>query len=448
MRVVLVVLVGAQSALGGDGDGRGVVLLADDDAAVGLDATTAVAGCGDLERATGDGDEVVGLDGLAVLVRDLDVEVAALDENLAVELLVGVGGDVVVEHQVLGLDAVAQRGGGDVDGTAVLLIVLARVDGIAHGREDVDGAGGLLQLQVFLALDGMGEIAGDVECAGALKLDVALAVETGLLGALGIVGKGVDGAVLEHDADALATLDVEGCALTAGERETIEDEGGLVLAVVGEGAIGGGAAEDELHLVADIVVGEHHVGSADLGRDVGCQGGRDGDLGRGTAVDHLDLMDGDDAVDGGRLVGGAGNGKGGAIVAEGHRSGTGEGDLGGLTALPEAERLLGMQSAEDGKQHAERYELLHGGGMGLLDNYLLATHDVEALDGLLDTATAEVVDCAGSGVLGLGLEGLDARGRLAEVHLLEVGEHVGVGAIASGHHHVAVLEGNLLQGFQ
>ena len=218
MGVVLVVLVSAEGTGGIYSDAGGGVLFTDNHAAIGLDATRTIARRLNHEGTARYGDEAVGLDGFAVLVGDFDIQCTALDEELSVEFLAGVGCDVVVQCHHFGLYAVALCGGGDVHGTTVLLVVLAHVYAVAHSGEDVDGAGGLLQLQVFLRLDGMREITADIKRTTALHFEVSLAVEASLLGALCIVGKGVLRAVLQDETYTLATLDVDGCTLLTGER--------------------------------------------------------------------------------------------------------------------------------------------------------------------------------------------------------------------------------------
>ena len=339
--VVLMVLVGTQTARSSDSDVGGTVLLADDHVAVGLHATTAIAAGLDLERATGNGEESGTFDGLTVLMRRLKIQVTALDENLAVELLVGVHSNIVVKRQIFDLNAVALGGGSDVHGSTVLLVELAYVDGIASGLNDVDGARALLQLSIFLALDGMGEVASDIECAATFELDVSLAIETGFLAALGIIGEAVGGAVTEDNGDALTALYVEGCATLTGERQTIETHRGLVRTIIGETTVGALATENEIYLVRYVSVGDGDVCTVHRGRDIGLHRSRNADRSRRTVVGDDYTWDDDKAVDGSSLIGDASDGDGGAVVAIGHGLGIAKVDARRFLTLPQAHLSLG-----------------------------------------------------------------------------------------------------------
>ena len=129
------------------------------------------------------------LDALVVLVGDDGIDGASLDEYLAVLFLVRVGSALVGQQHGLHLDTVA--GGVLVDGdiAAAHEQVLSHMDGITDRLLDDDVAGGLLQLQILLASEGMSGVAAHCERAATLYLHVSLAVEGALVEPSGSIRK-------------------------------------------------------------------------------------------------------------------------------------------------------------------------------------------------------------------------------------------------------------------
>ena len=126
----------------------------------------------------------------------LNVQRTALDEDLSIQLLVGVWSHIVIQCQELCLYAIGLGGGSDVYRTAILLEILPDMNGIACSTKDVDGTCRLLQLQVFLGLDGVSQVACNVKRSATFHLHVTLAVETCLLRTCGSVGEGIGCTIL------------------------------------------------------------------------------------------------------------------------------------------------------------------------------------------------------------------------------------------------------------
>jgi len=77
----------------------------------------------------------------------------------------------------------------------------------------------------------MGGVAGDGEGAAAFKLGVPVDHEAALLTAVGGIAQSVVGALGQCDGDAFPIFDVDGGARRAVQRQSVEDEGGLVFAI-------------------------------------------------------------------------------------------------------------------------------------------------------------------------------------------------------------------------
>ena len=120
-------------------------------------------------------------------------------------------------------------------------------------------------------------------------------------------------------------MDVEGGSFVAVETEGIDDEGGFVVAIVGEAAVVAAACEDDFDFVAGVCVGQGDVGSVDGGGDVFFYGWGDADACRGSVIADGDFGDYDDAVDIGESVCGAATGH--LAGGEGDAAGVGDADL-------------------------------------------------------------------------------------------------------------------------
>ena len=142
---------------------------------------------------------------------------------------------------VVGVDAVGTAVG-DVhraaihDETAVFPVshraaALTAVDAVGHRPEDVDCAGGRLQLKVFLHAKRMLRVALHVQRAFAFYLQMSLAIESGFLCAVAPVGEGVDRSLHQFHLGTLAALDMQSRPLAARQVHSIEVHGQFVTSV-------------------------------------------------------------------------------------------------------------------------------------------------------------------------------------------------------------------------
>ena len=162
--------------------------------------------------------------------------------------------------------------------------VLVARDAVLHSLLDVDG--GILQLHVLSTLDGVGQLAVDIERALALQLEVALAVEGRLLVAAGIVDERVLGVLLHAEVNALAIHDVDGGTaidgVGVGQRQSVELDGSLVRARHVELAVAGLSAERVGNLLCHVAA----LDDADVSPTHG-----DGDVaGHVAGNEHLRLV--------------------------------------------------------------------------------------------------------------------------------------------------------------
>ena len=106
----------------------------------------------------------------------------------------------------------------DIHRTALHLEIRVAVDAVAYSRGDVQRE--VLHRDIVTTLDGVLGFAHDIECAVALQLDLALAVETGLLRTVSPVGEGIHGVLLRADLNALAVGDIDSGSSGVGECES------------------------------------------------------------------------------------------------------------------------------------------------------------------------------------------------------------------------------------
>ena len=232
----------------------------------------------------------LGLDALGASCAAVDGERAALDEHVAVQF--GIGG-------VLGiyLDAIVTAAL-DVDGTAIHLEVLSDVDGVGYRTGDGDGAHGLLDLHILVAGQRVLLVARDGERAALAELGMALHEEGSLLGVVGTVLQRVGRSVGQLHGDALAVLDVDGCAVGVGQVNAVQDERHLVTARMVEAAARAGALQGVGVLGGHLgVLHDGHARPGHLGGDVV------GDVTGHIDVGHIVVVLDEDIVVGKRLVG-------------------------------------------------------------------------------------------------------------------------------------------------
>ena len=217
---------------------------------------------------------------------------------------------------------------------------------------------------------------------------MAIDVECGVVGAVSAVGERV--VALEGDADGLSVLDVEGTACGICEREVVEDEVGLVVAVHEERAVGGGAREGVGDLLLECFALRYaDVGAADVDGDEVCDVACHDDTGCLAAVADTDGVVGDVAVvdadlaDAAGVVGFAFNGQ---RVAAGDRHVARVGCPMCIGDLPYA-HVHGLCRGCDGSEQQEADEenylfhtLFTWCGVGLLlHDDLASAHDIDAL---------------------------------------------------------------------
>ncbi len=150
----------------------------------------------------------------------------------------------------------------DVNGTALHEEILVARNAVAHCRSDVER--GVLQADVLACLDGVLHVAHHVEGALLLELGVPLYIQAALLRACGGIGQGVGGAGDDLHVDALAVLDVQGCAAIhrsgIGQCQAVEFNGGLVGARHIEFAVGRRAAQPVSNLGSEgVALGDRDV---------------------------------------------------------------------------------------------------------------------------------------------------------------------------------------------
>ena len=196
-------LVGRVGQVGGGGDR----LLLDDEVAVAAQPLRTVAGDRGAERAAREGAVALALDALDIGGRHREVERAAVDEDLAVEFVVG--RRAVVAEGAFYIDAVAGSVGGH-DGAAIHAEILANVEAIARGLFDGETAEALAQPGVFVAGIGVARAAAEAERSPTLPLGVALDEEGGAQGIVGSVGQAIDRAIGQNHVDAFAIVDPQG----------------------------------------------------------------------------------------------------------------------------------------------------------------------------------------------------------------------------------------------
>ena len=98
----------------------------------------------------------------------------------------------------------------DGDGTTLHEEELPTVDAVAHGGGDVDG--GILDSEVFARLNTVFHVTHHIECSLLGKLGVAFDIKTTFLRAAGSIDERIGGSRDRFHLDALAVLDVYGCA--------------------------------------------------------------------------------------------------------------------------------------------------------------------------------------------------------------------------------------------
>ena len=284
-------LVGRVGQVGGGGDGhfdagRGGRLLLDEEVAVAAQPLRTVAGDRGAERAAREGAVALALDALDIGGRHREVERAAVDEDLAVEFVVG--RRAVVAEGAFYIDAVAGSVGGH-DGAAIHAEILANVEAIARGLFDGETAEALAQPGVFVAGIGVARAAAEAERSPTLPLGVALDEEGGAQGIVGSVGQAIDRAIGQNHVDAFAIVDPQGGqGASGGDVDPIEHDGTLI-ATANHDAAHRGAAEVVGHLVLqrgaghdfDAVVGLGHAevrSQGAVGRDDGSAAGIERDV--------------------------------------------------------------------------------------------------------------------------------------------------------------------------
>ena len=144
----------------------------------------------------------------------------------------------------------------------------------AVGSRLANGDGASSHNNIFIAGEGMLRQALQLERAGTAKRGMSLDVERGAMRAASSVAEGVGTG--EGDGDSLTILDVDGCTFGVGERETIEHDVSLVVAIHEERAVGAAAREG----VGDLLLERLVLNDADL-----CTTGSDGDLRSDVACD-------------------------------------------------------------------------------------------------------------------------------------------------------------------
>ena len=126
-----------------------------------------------------------------------------------------------------------------------------------------------------------------LERARTAERGMSLDVERGAMRAACSITEGVGTG--EGDGDGLTILDVDGCTLGVGERETIEHDISLVVAIHEERAVGAAARERVGDLLLEcLVLNDADLcttgGDGDLRGDVAC----DDDVGRRAAIGDAD----------------------------------------------------------------------------------------------------------------------------------------------------------------
>ena len=280
-------------ARGGDID----VTAADGDCSRGIDALAAIASTGGGEGSTGHAELAIGLHGRAagnVVLSSIEIGVgrsggsdgSTSDDNGAIGLQgfrtgTGTRGDdgaavqfeesvalilvlrALVHSAEAHVDGIAL--GGDVQRAAIHLEALVDVEAVGSRLANGDGASS--HNNIFIAGESMFRQALQFEGAGTAERGMSLDVERGAMRAACSVAEGVGTG--EGDGDGLTILDVDGCTLGVGERETVEHDISLVVAIHEERAIGTAARERVGDLLLECLV----LNDADL-----CSTGGDGDL--------------------------------------------------------------------------------------------------------------------------------------------------------------------------
>ena len=144
----------------------------------------------------------------------------------------------------------------DCHRAALHLEVLLAVDAVAHGAGHVQRQ--VLHLYIVAALDGVLRVACHVQHAVALQLQLALAVDAGLLAAVSAVGQRVRSVLLGAQLYALAVGDIDGGTAGIGHGEACQRDGTLI-AARGHAELTVGRAARELIRYLVIV---HRVGIA------------------------------------------------------------------------------------------------------------------------------------------------------------------------------------------
>ena len=269
-------------------------------------------------------------DALGILRGHGDIDAASIHDELSVEFLFGA---------VVGLYLQAVAGDStECERSAVHQEIFACVNAVGGCFDDIDGAGGFLQHEVFVATECVACVSADVECSATCDFEVSLAVEGGFLFAFGVIAEGVGGACFEDDVDTLTALNINGRAAITGEVDTIEVELGFVLAIVGQRTGSAGALEDKFVFHGGAGVGDDDITSDDGCRDALCRL-RNVHVGGIAFPYDGDRVDDGDAVDGCRGVVGFANGQGGACCGVGDGCGIDDGMARAFAAVPDANPL-------------------------------------------------------------------------------------------------------------
>ena len=209
------------------------------------------------DAATADGQERITFQCCHVISCKCNVDGAAIDDELSVEF--------ITQKLRLGLDAVASNVAHDNRATVHLEILLS-MDAVALGTCNCDDARRLLHLDVFFRADGMLHIASHRERATTADFQMTFAEERRL--ACCAVGKGIDSAVGELQADTLAILDIDTAATLIGKREAVQYESGLETAVINKRSVSTASTEHCDIFLSSIGIGDGHISTIDRNGDI------------------------------------------------------------------------------------------------------------------------------------------------------------------------------------
>ena len=178
------------------------------------------------------------------------------------------------------------------DSAALHLEIFLTRDTVAHGLGDVQRK--IFHGDVVAALDGVLRVANDIQRAVALQLDLPLAVDAGLLRAIGSVGQRVHGILLRAELNALTVGDVDSGAAGVSQRQPGQRHRALVGTRESKLAVGSCARQRIDYLVVihgvGVRLGYRDVCPVDGWRDILRHVAGYGDSGRRAFVAHGDAV--------------------------------------------------------------------------------------------------------------------------------------------------------------